>query len=90
MYDSIFVNLIQFGYILGKYINSRINKLFISLTWILHDLFQSKANIVTPRNGEPLIAAIQDFITGNHDVCSIKHKWYEFILIWFLVVTGSL
>ena len=27
--------------------------------------FQSKSNTVTPRNGEPLIAAIQDFITGE-------------------------
>ena len=27
--------------------------------------FQSKSNTVTPRNGEPLIAAIQDFITGK-------------------------
>lgn len=26
--------------------------------------FQTKANLVTPRNGEPLIAAIQDFLTG--------------------------
>lgn len=23
-----------------------------------------KSNLITPRNGEPLIAAIQDFITG--------------------------
>ena len=27
--------------------------------------FQSTSNIITPRNGEPLIAAIQDFITGD-------------------------
>lgn len=27
-------------------------------------VFQTKANLVTPRNGEPLIAAIQDFLTG--------------------------
>ncbi|XP_015764049.1 PREDICTED: DNA-directed RNA polymerase III subunit RPC1-like [Acropora digitifera] len=27
---------------------------------------QVKANLVTPRNGEPLIAAIQDFITGAY------------------------
>lgn len=26
---------------------------------------QTKANLVTPRNGEPLIAAIQDFLTGG-------------------------
>ena len=30
-----------------------------------------KNNIVTPRNGEPLIAAIQDFITGSY---LITHK----------------
>ena len=24
-----------------------------------------KSNLITPRNGEPLIAAIQDFITGK-------------------------
>ncbi|KAH3863264.1 DNA-directed RNA polymerase III subunit RPC1-like [Dreissena polymorpha] len=29
-------------------------------------LMGSKSNIVTPRNGEPLIAAIQDFITGGY------------------------
>ena len=28
-------------------------------------LVQVKSNLVTPRNGEPLIAAIQDFITGK-------------------------
>lgn len=28
-------------------------------------LMATTANIVTPRNGEPLIGAIQDFITGN-------------------------
>lgn len=28
-----------------------------------------KANLITPRNGELLIAAIQDFITGH---CSFK------------------
>ena len=28
--------------------------------------FQSKSNIISPRNGEPLIAAIQDFITGSY------------------------
>ena len=27
---------------------------------------QVKSNLVTPRNGEPLIAAIQDFITGGY------------------------
>uniref|UniRef100_A0A6G1S4K2 DNA-directed RNA polymerase subunit n=1 Tax=Aceria tosichella TaxID=561515 RepID=A0A6G1S4K2_9ACAR len=29
-------------------------------------LMGTKKNIVTPRNGEPLIAAIQDFITGSY------------------------
>lgn len=29
-------------------------------------LMGSKSNIITPRNGEPLIAAIQDFITGSY------------------------
>ena len=33
---------------------------------------QSKSNIVTPRNGEPLIAAIQDFITGELLIFSWK------------------
>lgn len=28
-------------------------------------LMGTKSNLVTPRNGEPLIAAIQDFITGT-------------------------
>lgn len=28
-------------------------------------IVQVKSNLVTPRNGEPLIAAIQDFITGK-------------------------
>ncbi|XP_013774384.1 DNA-directed RNA polymerase III subunit RPC1-like [Limulus polyphemus] len=29
-------------------------------------LMGTKANLITPRNGEPLIAAIQDFITGTY------------------------
>ena len=34
-------------------------------------LMGSKSNIITPRNGEPLIAAIQDFITGEqYQLCS--------------------
>lgn len=33
---------------------------------LLYPFFlQTKANLVTPRNGEPLIAAIQDFLTGG-------------------------
>ena len=31
-----------------------------------------KSNLVTPRNGEPLIAAIQDFITGTISVFLFK------------------
>ena len=56
----------------------------------IFEYFQSKSNMVTPRNGEPLIAAIQDFITGDiiyinssHESCSIGYsstyeelKWY--------------
>jgi DNA-directed RNA polymerase III subunit RPC1 len=34
------------------------------LMWRSSSSFQVKSNMVTPRNGEPLIAAIQDFITG--------------------------
>lgn len=36
------------------------------MEWLTYCLFslQTKANLVTPRNGEPLIAAIQDFLTG--------------------------
>lgn len=38
----------------------------IDIIYEMLDLwFQSKSNIITPRNGEPLIAAIQDFITGQ-------------------------
>lgn len=32
---------------------------------------QTKANLVTPRNGEPLIAAIQDFLTGECNDCDL-------------------
>lgn len=35
------------------------------MEWLTYFCFlQTKANLVTPRNGEPLIAAIQDFLTG--------------------------
>lgn len=34
---------------------------------------QVKSNLVTPRNGEPLIAAIQDFITGKCKNCAQFH-----------------
>lgn len=36
--------------------------------------FQTKANLVTPRNGEPLIAAIQDFLTGQR-----SYVWQLFL-----------
>lgn len=38
-----------------------------------HLLFQTKANLVTPRNGEPLIAAIQDFLTGLSSAAAASH-----------------
>ena len=34
------------------------------IDWLVVSITQVKSNLVTPRNGEPLIAAIQDFITG--------------------------
>lgn len=38
---------------------------------LLYPFFlQTKANLVTPRNGEPLIAAIQDFLTGGFVIFS--------------------
>lgn len=40
---------------------------------------QTKANLVTPRNGEPLIAAIQDFLTGRF----VKFTWKETGAQWF-------
>lgn len=46
-------------------------------------IFQTKANFVTPRNGEPLIAAIQDFLTGQ---CS--ELWQSFTAVCFYVVWG--
>lgn len=41
---------------------------------------QVKSNLVTPRNGEPLIAAIQDFITGVlwHATCLHNSNLYLF------------
>lgn len=33
---------------------------------IFNNNFQNKSNLVTPRNGELLIAATQDFITGGY------------------------
>ena len=30
------------------------------------ELMSITNNLVTPRNGEPLVAATQDFITGSH------------------------
>ena len=37
----------------------------LPLSSLLWTYVQTKSNLVTPRNGEPLIAAIQDFITGE-------------------------
>ncbi|XP_064601918.1 DNA-directed RNA polymerase III subunit RPC1-like [Liolophura sinensis] len=39
-------------------------------------LMGSKSNIITPRNGEPLIAAIQDFITGAY-LLTLKDKFFD-------------
>jgi len=40
----------------------------------IFEYFQSKSNMVTPRNGEPLIAAIQDFITGDIIYINSSHE----------------
>lgn len=40
------------------------------------ELMSTKKNIVTPRNGEPIIAAIQDFITASF-LLSRKDKFYS-------------
>ncbi|XP_037611285.1 DNA-directed RNA polymerase III subunit RPC1 isoform X2 [Sebastes umbrosus] len=39
-------------------------------------LMGTKANLVTPRNGEPLIAAIQDFLTGAY-LLTLKDTFFE-------------
>ncbi|RWS28613.1 DNA-directed RNA polymerase III subunit RPC1-like protein, partial [Leptotrombidium deliense] len=39
-------------------------------------LMGTKNNIVTPRNGEPLIAAIQDFITGGY-LLTVKNAFFD-------------
>ncbi|KAI4807535.1 hypothetical protein KUCAC02_027338 [Chaenocephalus aceratus] len=39
-------------------------------------LMGTKANFVTPRNGEPLIAAIQDFLTGAY-LLTLKDTFFE-------------
>ena len=51
---------------------------------ILLNLFfpQTKANLVTPRNGEPLIAAIQDFLTGRYYVAISA----SLFLYWLITV----
>jgi len=36
-------------------------------------IFQNKSNLVTPRNGELLIAATQDFITGAYLLTQKDH-----------------
>lgn len=52
--------------------------------------FQTKANLVTPRNGEPLIAAIQDFLTGQFSDLwlSITHHKARFFV--YYVAPGAL
>lgn len=40
------------------------------------ELMATKKNMVTPRNGEPIIAAIQDFITAAY-LLSRKDKFYD-------------
>lgn len=40
------------------------------------ELMSTKKNMVTPRNGEPIIAAIQDFITASF-LLSRKDKFYD-------------
>jgi DNA-directed RNA polymerase III subunit RPC1 len=40
------------------------------------ELMSTKKNMVTPRNGEPIIAAIQDFITAAY-LLSRKDKFYD-------------
>ncbi|KYO27634.1 DNA-directed RNA polymerase III subunit RPC1 [Alligator mississippiensis] len=39
-------------------------------------LMGTKANLVTPRNGEPLIAAIQDFLTGAY-LLTLKDTFFD-------------
>lgn len=39
-------------------------------------LMGTKANLVTPRNGEPLIAAIQDFLTGAY-LLTMKDTFFD-------------
>ena len=40
------------------------------------ELMSSKLNMVTPRNGEPIIAAIQDFITASW-LLSLRDRFYD-------------
>lgn len=52
----------------GSILNSRWNiSVFKCISFCVT---QTKANLVTPRNGEPLIAAIQDFLTGVYELLS--------------------
>lgn len=53
------------GSILNSQWNISVFKWLISFC-----VMQTKANLVTPRNGEPLIAAIQDFLTGVYELIS--------------------
>lgn len=40
-------------------------------------MFQNKSNLVTPRNGELLIAATQDFLTGGY-LLTRKNAFFDF------------
>lgn len=42
-----------------------------------NDWFQNKSNLVTPRNGELLIAATQDFLTGGY-LITRKDTFFDF------------
>ncbi|CAH1249658.1 POLR2A [Branchiostoma lanceolatum] len=59
-------------FITGSYLLMQTDTIFNFSTLSLRHFFnvfcnpQVKSNLVTPRNGEPLIAAIQDFITGSY------------------------
>lgn len=43
-----------------------------------------KANLATPRSGEPLIAAIQDFITGAY---LLSHKDVSYLVLLVLNIS---
>ena len=43
-----------------------------------------KSNLVTPRNGEPVVAATQDFITGAY-LLTQKARWSLVVGRWSFV-----